>query len=287
MSRLRKWRRLGLAEDYRVDICLSVFNHENSVQRCIESILSQTHQNLFITVVDDHSSDRSWSIIRELEAEFPRRIKAKRTARRVGSATTARRECGFQPIGEFWGLIDGDDWWMDNCKIRNQILFIHDSKEAVGCSGTTLQVGIDGKLMSEIRPANWRWSYLDYLRGVGGLYVHKSSIIWKNVFRGEENFLPTIYKESWPMSGDWPLTLACLADSGRKLYHLNSLVSQYNWTEQGVYSKLSPEEVAHRNSALEETLRSLVPLRYRLQLALLKAFRRSGCSDRSRRNCDA
>lgn len=276
MRRLRRWSTHGDLEHYRVDVLVSVFNHEKSIRRCIDSILSQTHENLFITVVDDHSNDRSWSIVRGLEAEFPKRIKAKRTTERVGSATLARRQCGFQPKGEFWGLIDGDDWWIDNCKIRNQILLIHDNQKAVGCSGTTLQVGVDGKLISEIRPAYRSWSYLDYLSGVGGLYVHKSSIIWKNIYCGEENFLPTIYKNNWPMYGDWPLTLACLADSGRRLFHLESAVSQYNWTEQGVYSKEPPEERARRNLALEETLRSLVPLRYRIQLALLKAFHKSG-----------
>lgn len=268
MYRLRKWRSHRYLEDYRVDVIVSAFNHEKSIRRCIDSILSQTHENLFISVVDDHSSDCSWQIIKELEAEFPDRIEAVRPSEHVGSATLARRECGIKPAGEFWALIDGDDWWIDNRKILSQIRLIYDDHEAIGCSGTTLQVGIDGNLIDEIRPSRRRWGYRDYLRGVDGLYVHVSSIIWKNVLQGEENYLPKVYKNDWPM-GEWPLTLACLADSGRKLVHLESAVSQYNWTGEGIYSQLLLEERVRQNLVLTERLRSVIPFRYRIEMRLL------------------
>jgi len=271
MHRLRRWKTYRDLEDYRVDVIVSVFNHEKSIRRCIDSILSQTHGNLFITIVDDHSSDCSWQIIKELEEAFPDRIEAKRPSEHVGSASLARRECGIQLAGEFWALIDGDDWWIDNRKILNQICLIHDDHETIGCSGTTLQVGIDGNLIDEIRPSRGCWGYRDYLSGVEGLYVHVSSIVWKNVFRGEGNYFPKVYKNNWP-TGEWPLTLACLAESGRRLVHLESAVSQYNWTGEGQYSKLASEDRVRLNLVLTERLRSVIPFRYRVQVALLKVL---------------
>lgn len=50
--------------DNLVSIIVPIYNGENSIRNCIESILNQTYQNIEIIVVDNNSNDKSAEIIR-------------------------------------------------------------------------------------------------------------------------------------------------------------------------------------------------------------------------------
>lgn len=265
MRKSRTWKAKPVPEDYRVDVLVPVFNHEKSLAICLNSILSQSHRNVFVTVIDDRSTDQSWDIAKSFEARFPGRLVLKRTKQNRGSGSLARAECGFLPSGEFWAIIEGDDWWVSDSKISAQIDFLHRNPLAAGCSGTTLQADANGLEISRIAPAKENWDYLDWLAGEPSLYVHVSSIVWKNIFSGKEGFLPHLLNRDWPR-GEWALTLACLAESGKRLGHLSEVVSQYNFTGQGVWSSLDAASRDEKNQALEARLREVTPVRYRLQV---------------------
>lgn len=46
-----------------VSIIVSIFNKENSLKKCVESILSQTYRDLEIILVDDGSTDVSSQMV--------------------------------------------------------------------------------------------------------------------------------------------------------------------------------------------------------------------------------
>ena len=48
-----------------VTIIVPVYNVEKYVKKCVESIISQTYQNIEIILVNDGSTDQSGSIISE------------------------------------------------------------------------------------------------------------------------------------------------------------------------------------------------------------------------------
>ena len=45
-----------------VDIIVTVYNKEHTIQRCIDSILAQDYENINVIIIDDGSSDSSYSI---------------------------------------------------------------------------------------------------------------------------------------------------------------------------------------------------------------------------------
>lgn len=191
----------------------------------------------------------------------------KKTQENRGSGRLAREECKFSPQGDFWAIIEGDDWWLSDSKVSEQIELLHHNARMVGCSGSTIQIDAEGCELSRISPMRESWNYLDWVCRERSLFVHFSSILWKNVFSGKEHFLPHILKKGWPVD-DWSITLACLAESGMNLGHLEKTVSQYNYTGNGVWSSLSTDEQNARNDAYTSRLRGLVPFRYKV----LKAF---------------
>ena len=51
----------------KISVIIPVYNLENYISNCIESIINQVYKNLEIIVVDDGSSDNSWEKILKYE----------------------------------------------------------------------------------------------------------------------------------------------------------------------------------------------------------------------------
>ena len=89
-----------------VSIIVPVYNLENYIKRCLNSIINQTYKNIEIIVVNDGSTDNSLNIIKEL-SDLDDRIIIINTDHR---GITAARICGYQRcVGEYILFVDGDD----------------------------------------------------------------------------------------------------------------------------------------------------------------------------------
>lgn len=89
-----------------ISIIVPVFNLENELPRCLDSILAQSYQNFEIIVVDDGSSDGSADIMRQY-AEKDMRIKP--VFQKNGGVTSARLHGVREASGHWIGFVDGDD----------------------------------------------------------------------------------------------------------------------------------------------------------------------------------
>ena len=49
---------------------MSVYNSENTLEKAVESILSQTHKNFEFLIMDDGSKDTSLSKLKKLEKKI-------------------------------------------------------------------------------------------------------------------------------------------------------------------------------------------------------------------------
>ena len=93
----------------KVSIIVPVFNTAGWVSRCIESLLTQTLQDIEIILVDDASTDNSLDILRKYEQRYPQKIQvihSKENLRQGGA-----RNLGIKAArGEYLGFVDSDDW---------------------------------------------------------------------------------------------------------------------------------------------------------------------------------
>ena len=90
----------------KVSVVTTVYNVDKYIKRCVDSLLSQTYEDLEIILVDDCGKDESMGIIAEYEDE---RIKVVHHERNMG-AGWARRHGIEAATGEYVITIDGDDW---------------------------------------------------------------------------------------------------------------------------------------------------------------------------------
>ncbi|MDO4763454.1 MAG: glycosyltransferase family 2 protein [Flavobacteriaceae bacterium] len=92
----------------KVSIIVPVYNVENYLAKCLDSLVNQTLQDIEILVINDGSRDNSQSIIEEFQAKFPLKIRA--FQKENGGLSDARNFGLDRACGEFIGFVDSDDY---------------------------------------------------------------------------------------------------------------------------------------------------------------------------------
>src|SRR5260221_2175247 len=93
----------------RATIIVPTYNAESTLLRALRSALDQTMRNLEVIVVDDASTDASWSIISELLREDPR-LRAMLNKQNCGKPIGMNRAIALAR-GEWLAVLDSDDWY--------------------------------------------------------------------------------------------------------------------------------------------------------------------------------
>ena len=96
-----------MQENPLVSVIVPVYNVEAYLPRCIDSILSQTYENLEILLVNDGSRDSSGAICEEY-AKRDSRIRV--FHKENGGQSTARNLALDEMRGEYVTFVDSDDW---------------------------------------------------------------------------------------------------------------------------------------------------------------------------------
>ena len=90
-----------------LSIIVPIYNVEQYVDKCIQSILNQTYQNLEIILVDDGATDRSGSIADSYAAK-DKRIKV--LHKENGGISDARNYGLDHVTGDYILFVDSDDF---------------------------------------------------------------------------------------------------------------------------------------------------------------------------------
>ena len=94
-------------EDILVSVIVPVYNVEEYLQRCVDSILAQTHQNLDVILVDDGAKDSSGTIC----DGYARRDARVRVIHKENGGLSSARNAGIDIArGQWLEFVDSDDW---------------------------------------------------------------------------------------------------------------------------------------------------------------------------------
>ncbi len=93
--------------DALISVIIPVYNTEQYLERCLDSVLNNTYRNLEVICIDDGSTDRSLEVLRRYEASDPRVIVI---SKENGGVSSARNAGLDRMTGEYVTFIDSDDF---------------------------------------------------------------------------------------------------------------------------------------------------------------------------------
>ncbi len=86
---------------------MPVFNTAPYLTMSINSVINQTHSNWELLIIDDGSTDNSWSILQEISLNDSR----VKITRQDNAGVSAARNVGLRHIkGDYLCFLDSDDW---------------------------------------------------------------------------------------------------------------------------------------------------------------------------------
>lgn len=90
-----------------ISIIVPVYNVENYLCKCMDSLLNQTLQNIEILLIDDGSKDNSGRMC----DEFSRKDQRVRTFHKANGGVSSARNLGLEQMrGKYVAFVDPDDW---------------------------------------------------------------------------------------------------------------------------------------------------------------------------------
>ena len=89
-----------------LSIVVPVYNVENYLKKCVDSLLNQTNDNYEIIIVNDGSTDNSLKICEE----YSKNKKIKLYTKKNGGLSSARNYGIDKASGEYIAFVDSDDW---------------------------------------------------------------------------------------------------------------------------------------------------------------------------------
>ena len=90
-----------------ISIIVPIYGVEKYIKKCVDSILSQTYNEIEVILVDDGSPDRCPSIC----DEYAKKDSRVRVIHKKNGGLVSARQAGLKVArGDYIGFVDGDDW---------------------------------------------------------------------------------------------------------------------------------------------------------------------------------
>jgi glycosyltransferase, group 2 family protein len=96
----------------KVSVIIPVYNVENYLRKCLDSLVNQTLKDIEIIVVNDGTTDNSQEIINEYVKKYPKKVVS--IIQENGGQGAARNTGLLHAKGEYIGYVDSDDYVEEN-----------------------------------------------------------------------------------------------------------------------------------------------------------------------------
>ena len=120
-------KKLNMTKDIKVSIIIPAYNASLYISETLDATLQQTYKNIEIIIVDDSSTDDTWSIISNYSIRFPNLIKVFKNKRK---GACAARNYGFElSSGDYIQYLDADDILSEN-KLSTEVELLMSFKDS-------------------------------------------------------------------------------------------------------------------------------------------------------------
>lgn len=121
-----------------ISIIMSTYNDDKYIRESVLSLFKQTYKNWELIVIDDHSTDNTYNILKELQKN-DNRIKYYSNKKNRGLVFNLLQGVKLAK-GNFIARLDSDDIWTNSKKLERQYRFlsIHQNYSLVGTLGNAI-----------------------------------------------------------------------------------------------------------------------------------------------------
>lgn len=192
-----------------ISVIVPVYNVEDYLARCVDSILAQSYENLEIILVDDGSTDRSGELCDELGKKDSRI----RVIHKINGGLSSARNAGIDAAtGEWLAFVDSDDWiepetyaWMSELAEKYGVPMV--------CAGRYDTKGVPGDKKIGLCPPREEVISGQELAGRIFVWDHIDSAAWDKIYKAElfRNYRYPVGK----IVEDVPVTYRIALDAGR------------------------------------------------------------------------
>ena len=203
-------------EDYiqgLVSVITPVYNAEKVIKKTLESVFKQTYENIEIVLVDDQSTDRSATIIKEYQKEHSEIIYFLQPENK--GAGSARNKALELAKGQYVAFLDADDLWKPE-KIKKQVALL--KEKGGGFCFTAIEM-IDGQdeIIKNKRKVN---DEIDYRFLLSNTMIPTSGVLIDRCIKGD-------FRMSLRRGGQDYATWLKLLRDGSKAYGIDEALVGY------------------------------------------------------------
>lgn len=142
----------------KVSIIVPFYNVEKYIEKCLETLVHQTLEDIEIILVNDGSTDKTEEIAKKYQAQYPQKIRY--LEKENGGLSDARNYAIPYAKGEYIAFLDSDDYAEKNMYQEMYEIAKKENSDMVEC--------------------NFIWEYPDKTRiDIGAIYNNKHEMIEK------------------------------------------------------------------------------------------------------------
>ena len=249
-----------------ITVLLISYNHIDTLEKAINSVLSQkTNFEFKIIILDDASTDGSRKII-ENYASKHKNITAVIQEKNIGGTQNILE--GLKRVEtKYFAILETDDYWCDDNKLQMQVDILEKHDDCSFCAHNTL---VDYQSNKKTKPfLNKKTQKYFFPKRITSKYFiepHTSS----RVYRASCLNLAEI---SDPIVATYDIATNFYFLTKGNLYYIDKIMSVYNYSQKGIYSGVSPLEQRYRSGYVVYLLNKDFDFKYNHLLARFFARR--------------
>lgn len=128
---------------FKVSVIIPVYNTEEYLVECLESVVNQTLQEVEIVLINDGSTDSSLEIMKNYQKIYPERIQL--ISKENGGQATARNVAIPLCHGEYIGFVDSDDYIEPEMYEKMYLLAKETNADYVECGYVNVRINDNGE----------------------------------------------------------------------------------------------------------------------------------------------
>jgi len=206
--------------DYRVTICMTVYNGSKTIEKAIESVISQKVSFKFkMVIADDKSTDQTAKIIKKYQVKYPDIIFPVLREKNIGIPYAYYDVVLNHVNTEYFLILDADDWFTDPNKLQLQVVALDKHLDCGMCAHPALYIESD-PLRNRSKPYKKTKVYDRFI------YCHTASKMYRSsIFEFLRGKIPEVANDV----GLHIMALMC-----QKMFFIDRVMTVYDRTAMGV-----------------------------------------------------